>query len=82
MPNLPQTEKEVKSSSLNYINTCEMKIILLNLMPQGSSLFEGYFQFPHHSSSEETILAIHLLFTANFRQKNGEEKAAEIFIKQ
>ena len=41
--------------------------------------FDGYFQFVHHSGSGETISPIDRLLATDFRQRNGEAKAAVNF---
>ena len=59
--------ENVRDSNIIEINTTEIKLL------------EGYFQFIHHSGSEETISPIDLLFATNFCQRNGEDKVAVNF---
>ena len=49
----PNKIKGDKSQSVKYMRICKFKNIFKSTPPE-SSLFEDYFQFIHHSRSEET----------------------------
>ena len=56
-----------------------MQDFLKKLTPPGSSLFEGYFQFIHHSGNEETISPIDRLFAADYFKGKQKRKLWQIF---